>query len=144
MNPADIGRITIVQVADGKTLTFNMDRVEEVLERHDSVGKAFLQVNFLDGKKILLTVKLIGFKPAPTEGLDLKKLPKVVTTPDLLSVVEAIEESLNCHRPRFEEIEVLRKVFDSVLVGAQDVGFDLEAERAWLSYIATVRNKATA
>lgn len=144
MKPSDTGAIAIHQQTDGKILTFIIEEVEEVLERYDSEGRLFLQVNFNDGKKILLTEKLVGFKPVATKGLDLKKLPKVVTTPDLVSVVEAIEESLNSNNPRFEEVEVLRRVFDSVLMGAQDVGFDLEAERAWLSCIASLRGKATA
>ena len=128
MKSADTGVMAIHQQTDGKTLTFTQTDVEEVLERYDSEGRLFLQVNFISGKKILLTEKLVGFKPVPTKGLDLKKLPKVVTTPDLVSVVEAIEESLNSTSPRFEEVEVLRRVFDSVLLGAQDVGFDLEAD----------------
>lgn len=139
-----VGVMTIQQRVDGKTITISEQKIEEVLERIDTDGRAFLQVNFTDGKKILLTEKLVGFKPAITEGLDLQKLPRVVTTPDLVSVVEAIEESLNSKRPRFEEVEVLRRVFDSVLLGAQEVGFDLEAERAWISCIASVRGKATA
>jgi hypothetical protein len=138
------GQMTILQRVDGKSICFEETSIEEVLERKDSEGKPFLQVNFHDGKKILLTEKLIGFKPIATEGLDLGRLPKVVTTPDLLSVVEAIEESMNSTRPRLEEIEVLRKVFDSVLLGAQHVGFELEEERAWVSYISATRGKATA
>ena len=144
MKPSDTGAMTIHQQTDGKALQILIVDVEEVLQRYDSEGRLFLQVNFHNGKKILLTEKLVGFKPIATKGLDLKKLPKVVTTPDLVSVVEAIEESLNSNSPRFEEVEVLRRVFDSVLMGAQDVGFDLEAERAWLSCIASLRGKATA
>lgn len=135
---------SIFQRVDGKTIRFAKQEVEEVLERFDSEGKMFLQVNFLSGRKILLTEKLVGFKPCPTKGLDLRKLPKVVTTPDLVSVVEAIEESLNSMKPRFEEVEVLRRVFDSVLLGAQEVGFDLEAERTWLHCIASIRGKPSA
>jgi hypothetical protein len=89
-------------------------------------------VNFQSGKKILLTQNLIGFKPAPSRGLDLSKLPKVVTTPDLLSVVEAIEETLSTAPAQPEELEVLRKVFDSVLKGAEAVGFDTTSERVWM------------
>lgn len=144
VKPSNTGSIVIHQQTDGKLLTITNEDVEEVLERYDSEGRLFLQVNFINGKKILLTEKLVGFKPIATKGLDLKKLPKVVTTPDLVSVVEAIEESLNAKNPRFEEVEVLRRVFDSVLMGAQEVGFDLEAERAWLSCIASLRGKATA
>jgi hypothetical protein len=138
------GELVIFQKADGKSMRFNFQTVDEVLERTDSEGRGFLQVNFLDGRKILLTEKLVGFKPAETKGLDLKKLPKVVTTPDLISVVEAIEETLNGSSARNEEIEVLRRVFDSVLMGARAVGFDLDAEKAWVNCISTVRSKTAA
>ena len=55
--------LIIKQQADGKEISFTEDTVEEVLERYDSDGRCFLQVNFLGGKKVLLTDKLIGFKP---------------------------------------------------------------------------------
>jgi len=82
------------------------------------MATSFLQVNFLSGKKILLTENLIGFKPVPSRGLDLSKLPKVVTTPDLLSVVEAIEDSISFAVAN-DELDVLKRVFDSVLRGAE-------------------------
>lgn len=134
----------IKQNSDGKEIRFTEDTIEEVLERHDSDGRSFLQVNFWSGKKVLLTDKLIGFKPLPLKGLDLRRLPKVVTTPDLVSVVEAIEDTLNMDQPKYEEVEVLRKVFDSVYRGAEEVGFDLSAEKTWLHCISSMRTKASA
>ncbi len=126
------GTLQIVQCADGKTLGFALLDVDEVISRLDSEGQSFLQINFQTGKKILLTQNLIGFKPAPSRGLDLSKLPKVVTTPDLLSVVEAIEDSMASTPHQPEETEILRKVFDSVLKGAEAVGFDITPERVWM------------
>ena len=32
----------------------------------------------------------------------------------------------------YEEVDILKKVFDSVLRGAEAVGFDLTSERVWL------------
>ncbi len=122
----------ISQKADGKNIQFPIAELEEVISRIDSDGHVFLQVNFLNGKKILLTQNLIGFKPAPSRGLDLGKLPKVVTTPDLLSVVEAIEDTLSSTPSQPDELEVLKKVFDSVLRGAEAVGFDTTPERLWM------------
>lgn len=136
--------ISIRQKVDGRSLSFDAKNVEEVLSRYDSDGRHFLQVNFLDGRKILLTERLVGFKPAETAGLDLRKLPKVVTTPDLVSVIEAIEESVNTHGHRAEEIDVLRRVFDSVLNGAEAVGFEVGAERNWLNFIANIKHKPSA
>lgn len=135
---------TILQTADGKSISFKETSIEEVLERYDSDGRSFLQVNFVDGKKVLLTDRLIGFKPIALKGLDLRRLPKVVTTPDLVSVVEAIEDSLNHDKPKLDEVEVLRKVFDSVYRGAEEVGFDLTAERTWLHCISSLRGRASA
>ena len=122
----------IFQCTDSKTIILRVTDLEEVIPRIDSDGHVFLQVNFHSGKKILLTQNLIGFKPAPSRGLDLSKLPKVVTTPDLLSVVEAIEDTITSPSSPSDELEVLKKVFDSVLRGAEAVGFDTTSERVWL------------
>ena len=128
----DEANLQISQNTDGKGISFLISDLEEVIPRLDSDGHVFLQVNFQSGKKILLTENLIGFKPVPSRGLDLAKLPKVVTTPDLLSVVEAIEDSLTTAPNQDEEVDVLRRVFDSVLRGAEAVGFDITPERLWL------------
>ncbi len=143
-NSDQLSIMSIFQRADGKTIRFSCEAIEEVLERQDSEGQDFLQVNFIDGTKILITDRLVGFKPAETAGLDLKKLPKVVTTPDLISVVEAIEESLNIKGSTPEEVDVLRRVFDAVLNGAEAVGFELQAEKTWLNMIANLKQKASA
>ncbi len=133
----------ISQNTDGKAINFFVSELEDVIPRIDSDGHAFLQVNFCSGKKILLTQTLIGFKPAPARGLDLAKLPKVVTTPDLLSVVEAIEDSMSAVPAQPEELDILKKVFDSVLRGAEAVGFDTTPERLWLQQLSRP-NRATA
>ena len=124
--------LEIFQRADGKTMAFDVSELDEVISRVDAEGKNFLQVNFHSGKKILLTDNLIGFKPLPSIGLDMTKLPKVVTTPDLISVVDAIEDSITTGVTATEEVDILKKVFDSVLRGAEAVGFDLTSERVWL------------
>ncbi len=129
---SDSESLQIQQSGDGKSITFPINELEEVIERVDSEGQTFLQVNFQSGKKILLTASLIGFKPVPSRGLDLSKLPKVVTTPDLVSVVEAVEDSLSTTPVVDDEVEVLKRVFDSVLRGAEAVGFDTKAERLWM------------
>lgn len=129
---SDPEKMHIHQSTDGKSITFALADLEEVIPRIDSDGHVFLQVNFLSGKKILLTENLIGFKPVPSLGLDLAKLPKVVTTPDLLSVVEAIEDSITTTPSQPDEVDVLKRVFDSVLRGAEAVGFDIMPERLWL------------
>src|ERR1022692_4153188 len=72
----DQARMQIHQCTDNKTIAFEINDLEEVIPRIDADGHVFLQVNFLSGKKILLTENLIGFKPVPSRGLDLSKLPR--------------------------------------------------------------------
>ncbi|HEX4924465.1 MAG TPA: hypothetical protein VFV50_10275 [Bdellovibrionales bacterium] len=135
--------VTIQQKTDDKKLTFLMSELSDVLTREDKEGKTFIQVNFRTGRKILLTDSLVGFKPENRVGLDLNRLPKVVTTPDLLSVFEAIEEILNSDNPNDQELEVLREVYYSILCGGEAVGFDLSPEKIWLSRLMTSK-KASA
>lgn len=129
-------KIQILQRGDGKSITFPIAELDEVIHRIDAEGQVFLQVNFSSGKKILLTENLIGFKPVPSRGLDLSKLPKVVTTPDLLSVVEAVEDSISSGPSTNDELDILKRVFDSVLRGAEAVGFDTTPERLWMQGLA--------
>ncbi len=140
----DQDRLQIHQKADGKIISFSSSDVEEVLNRTDGEGNAFLQVNFVDGRKILVTTSLIGFKPAYLADLDMNKLPKVVTTPDLISVVDAIEDALQASEGSREEVELLRRVFESVLLGAEKVGFDLQSERVWVRSLSSYRSAANA
>ena len=121
--------MTVYQCVDGKFLTFRVKDVEEVLHRKDAKKEHFIQVNFYGDKKIILTEKFIGFKPFPVPDLDMTKLPKVVTTPDLLNFIEIIEDSM--YEMDVSSIEVLdiRRYFESVLLGAEKVGFDLICER---------------
>lgn len=137
-------RIQILQKTDGKEIVFSPTSVEEVIPRTDADGQSFLQVNFLDGKKILITTNLVGFKPAGRPGLDMNKLPKVVTTPDLASVVEAIQECLSGEVQAGDEFDVLKKVYEAVLKGGETVGFALTSERAWLSRITQTNHKLSA
>jgi len=136
--------ILIHQKADVRRYRIDISSLEEVLIRKDGESRTFLQVNFSGGKKILLTDNLIGFKPSHFAGLDITKLPRVVTTPDIQSVITAIEESLSNEAMLYDEVEVLRKVFESVLLGAEDVGFELPKERAWLKRLAAMRFSASA
>jgi hypothetical protein len=140
----ETGRVQLRQDLDGKLFTFSSQDVNEVLHRADSEGKAFLQVNFKNGAKILLTETLIGFKPIETLGLDMTRIPKVVTTPDLVSVYEAIEESLGADNGNDTEVEILKKVYLAIISGGEKVGFDLTTERKWLNRLLASKFKASA
>lgn len=130
-------RVRIRQMVDGKSIEIRTENLEDVLFRSDVDGEEFLQVNFSSGNKILLTDTLIGFKPVSPKGLDISRLPRVVTTPDVINVFEAIQDSLHTAGPDSHEMTVLRKVFDAVLAGGEAIGFDLATERTWMARIPT-------
>lgn len=138
------GEVSILQSVDGKTFRFKAHDLSEVLPRVDADGKSFIQVNFESGTKVLFTENLVGFKPRETTGLDMSKIPKVVTTPDLLSVFEAIEESLSSDTTPDHEVEILKRVFQSILHGGENAGFDLSFEKRWISRLVSAKNKISA
>lgn len=138
------GKVQIAQKLDGKVFSFYEHDVSEVLARTDAEGKPFIQLNFKNSHKVLFTDTLIGFKPVETVGLDISRIPKVVTTPDLVSVFEAIEESLGAESGAETEVEILKKVYFSILSGGERVGFDLTFERRWLNRLTASRIKACA
>lgn len=127
--------MTIQQSEDKKTISLKTPDIEKVLSRVDYDGSQFLQINFHGQSKILITKNLVGFKPIENVGFDSQKIPKVVTTVDLVSIVSAIEDLYDAEdNPQtLTEIEVLKKVFQSILTGAEAVGFDMRAEKLWFS-----------
>lgn len=143
-NVNEDGTVFIHQAVDGKVFHFNMQDLNEVLKRADADGKSFIQVNFSSGHKVLFTDTLVGFKPREIMGLDMSKIPKVVTTPDLLSVFEAIEEGLSGDASQEQEVEILKKVFQAILTGGEQAGFDLSFERRWLGRLLPTKYRATA
>jgi hypothetical protein len=86
----------------------------------------------------------VGFKPFEVTGLDMSKIPRVVTTPDLMSVFEAIEESLSSEDGIDMELDILRKVYQSILIGGEMAGFDLKFERKWMDRLYSVKFQASA
>lgn len=131
MDFVEEGKLKLTQTVDGKSLEIDSLGVEDVLEREDSSGKPFLQVNFLTGSKILLTKSLVGFKPALFDGVDPKRIPNVVTTPDLLSIVEAMSEFDK--EEDYSEYRALRRMYYSILHGAEAVGFEITNEKLWVA-----------
>lgn len=126
--------LEVLQQVDKKVLKLNKANVESVFQRVDADGQSFLQVNFFGDDKLLLTDRLVGFKPLNNYDLDMEKVPKVVTTPDMLSVIEAIEDSFGNQHGNIE-VEVLKKLYLSVLDGAERIGFDVSNEKAWITQI---------
>jgi hypothetical protein len=143
-NEIDLDRMRIHQNIDGKTVTLEASLLDDVLIRSDASGEEFLQVNFSSGLKILLTGALIGFRPTAPKGLDVSRLPRVVTTPDILNVFDAIQEALHASGTDMHEISVLKKIYEAVIAGGEAVGIDLSRERSWLSRIPASLTKISA
>lgn len=137
------GNVEIQQSLDGKAFQFEPRDISEVLNRLDTDGRPFIQINFKDTNKVLLTDNLVGFKPCETLGLDMSRIPKVVTTPDLKSVLDAIEDTLGADQAE-HEVEILKKVYYSILAGAERIGFDLPFERRCLERLVATKVRASA
>ena len=131
------GKIYICQKKDQKKLSFRVREIEGILKRQDPQGEIFLQINFLNGKKILLTKEFIGFSPAVCEGMDASQLPKVVTTVDLFSVIEAIEGTLYGKEKYRENIYDVKNFFEAIACGAEAIGFNLTGERLWVEKLVS-------
>lgn len=129
--------LELTQKEDLKKITIDFDNIEKVLLRQDVDGTNFLQINFNHGTKILITKSLVGFKPTQLIGFDLTRIPRVVTTIDLVSVSKAIEDLFDSEETSDSkaEIEILKKVYQSILYGAEGVGFKMQAEKNWLSSV---------
>jgi hypothetical protein len=139
------GDFAISQRGDAKKIKIKKTDLVDVLVRKDGEGKEFVQVNLASGRRMLLTDQLVGFKPFNSADLESAKLPKVVTTLDLLSVFEAIEESVSSHTSvGHEDSETLKRVFNAILLGGEDIGFDLSTERSWLKRLPTITSKTSA
>lgn len=138
--------LELTQKEDSKKMSIDFEKIEKVLSRQDVDGSRFLQVNFAGGTKILITKTLVGFKPNQLVGFDLTRIPRVVTTVDLVSVSKAIEDLFDSEEtPETQaEIEILKKVYQSILFGAETVGFKMQAEKAWLSAIVLNQSAASA
>jgi hypothetical protein len=135
----------VVQATDGKLLKLRSSEIEEVLTRTDHEGDEFLQINLSFDRKILVTRNLIGFRPSNVIGLDMNRLPKVVTTTDLLSVLEAIEDLMTSDQnTAMVEIDVLKKVFYAIVSGGEKIGFNLDEEKRWLAYNFNPFHRASA
>ena len=138
--------LELTQKEDSKKIVIDFSHVDKVLDRQDVDGSRFLQVNFKQGTKILVTKALIGFKPLDLVGFDLARIPRVVTTIDLVSVAKAIEDLFDNdeNADSKSELEVLKKVYQSILFGAETIGFKMQAEKKWLTSILLNHSAAIA
>ena len=127
--------LEVKQTEDDKKIFIQKQEIEKVLSRQDLDGSSFLQINFNSGSKILITHSLIGFKPHEMMGFDSARIPRVVTTVDLVSVSKAIEQLFDSDETPDSraEIEVLKKVYQSIMIGAEAIGFQMSHEKRWFS-----------
>ena len=138
--------LELTQREDSKKISIEFNQIEKVLTRQDVDDSKFLQINFKSGTKILITKNLVGFKPNQLIGFDLTKIPRVVTTIDLVGVAKAIEDLFDSEET-YEtqtEIEILKKVYQSILYGAENVGFKMQAEKTWLTSVMLNHSAAIA
>lgn len=141
----DKTQMLITQKSDGRIMSIHISEMEEVLVRSDHEGDQFLQINLSFDRKILITKNLIGFKPMTITGLDMNRLPKVVTTVDLVSVLDAIEDLMTSdQQTAMVEIDVLKKVYHAIVSGGEKIGFKLDQEKRWLAYNFNLYQRATA
>lgn len=145
MRWVDDQEFEIAQNTDGRQLKLRSGEIEEVLSRADHEGEQFLQINLSFERKILITRNLVGFKPTSVTGLDMTRLPKVVTTADLVSVLEAIEDLMTSDQnTAMVEIDVLKKVYHAIVSGGEKIGFNLDQEKRWLAYNFNPFHRASA
>lgn len=141
MDEPVITRIQLRQKIDGKSLLIDARTIGGLLPRYDQDGEEFLQINFEAGYKILVTKNLVGFKPAIAVGLDKANLPNVVTTPDILNVLDAIHDASEEAHASEGDLKSLKRVFEAVILGGELVGFDLANERGWLRNYPAISGK---
>lgn len=134
-------RLQILQLIDMKLIVIEARELDDVLFRSDVTGEEFVQVNFISGKKILLTKSLVGFRPTSRKGLESARIPRVVTTPDVVNVFDAIQDAVHNQGPDSHDVITLKKIFEAVLSGGEDAGFDLKAERTWLRRLSNATPK---
>ena len=94
--------------------------------------KLFYKLILKMERKFFLTNDFVGFSPATCEEMKIQNLPKVVTTADLLSVIEAIESSLYGTDQYQESLHDIKLFFETIASGAEAVGFNLVGERLWV------------
>lgn len=124
----------ITQKIDKKSMTFDPTTIKELMIRIDpEENKPFFQINLKDKRKFLITSHFVGFKPLVSDPHVASHLPQVVTTVDLLTISEAIEELLTSESHQIlVELDILKKAYLAITLGAQEIGFDMSQERSWI------------
>ena len=117
--------IKVKQPDDQMNLTISFSEIDSTYVQIDSLGKKYLQINLNDGGRLLLTQRVIGFEAKKDSRLRSGFLPDVVTTLDLLNIMEAFESSLRDGHQSEEEQYLLNKAFRAIAKGATRIGFNV-------------------
>lgn len=115
--------ITIEQLEDKSFLKVFFYQIRHVSQSPESNKDSYIQINFTNNTKCILTDNLIGFAPIKSFLLDKNALPEVVSSMDLLNIIEAFESNLrNSGEP--EDFLFLNQVYHSVLNGGKHIGIE--------------------
>lgn len=115
--------IIIEQLEDKSFLKIFFHHISYISCSKEKQGDHYIQLDFTNNTKCILTNNLIGF--APIKSLLLKKncLPEVVSSMDLLNIIEAFESNLrNSGEP--EDFLFLSQVYYAVLNGGKNIGIE--------------------
>lgn len=115
--------ITIEQLEDKSFLKIFFHHISYISFSKETSNKNYIQLNFTNNTKCILTNNLIGFAPIKSLLLEKSSLPEVVSSMDLLNIIEAFEANLrNSGEP--EDFLFLSQVYHAVLNGGKKIGIE--------------------
>lgn len=115
--------IVIEQIEDKSFLKIFFHHISHISFSSEKQNGHYIQVNFTNHTKCILTNHLIGFAPVKSLLLDKNALPEVVSSMDLLNIIEAFESNLR-NSGEAENFLFLNQVYHAVLNGGKQVGIE--------------------
>ncbi|MBE8162641.1 MAG: hypothetical protein HAW63_01470 [Bdellovibrionaceae bacterium] len=115
--------IIIEQLEDKSFLKIFFHHIDYISFSKDARKESYIQLNFINNTKCILTSDLIGFSPVKSLLLNKNSLPEVVSSIDLLNILEAFEASLR-NSGNSEDFLFLNQVYNAVLNGGKKVGME--------------------
>lgn len=115
--------IIIEQLEDKSCLKVFFHNISYISFAKDDTGGQYIQIDFLNKTKCILTDSLIGFSPVKSLLLNKNALPEVVSSIDLLNIIEAFEANLR-NSGEAEEFLFLNQVYHAVLNGGKQIGIE--------------------
>lgn len=115
--------IVIEQLEDKSCLKIFFHNIHYISFAKDSVNGQYMQIDFTNKTKCILTDNLIGFAPVKSLLLNKNALPEVVSSIDLLNIIEAFEAHLR-NSGVAEEFLFLNQVYHAVVNGGKQIGIE--------------------